>query len=47
MSKTITAVRTREEQRPKNAGVHQDQLRRHATRRNRRAAKQELRREYR
>jgi hypothetical protein len=29
-----------EETRPKNAGVHSDQLKRQATRRNRRAAKQ-------
>lgn len=43
----VTVRRMREEQRPKNAGVHKDQLKRAATRSNRRQAKQELRREYR
>jgi hypothetical protein len=38
--------REREEQRPKNAGVHADQNKRHRTKANRRADKQELRREY-
>jgi hypothetical protein len=39
--------REREEQRPKNAGVHKDQLKRAATKANRRQAKQQLRGEWR
>lgn len=47
MSKPITAIRVRMETRPKNAGVHSDQLKKKATRANRRAAKQSGWKEYR
>lgn len=42
-----TIRREHEEQRPKNAGAHKDQNKRNHTRANRRAEKQQLRKDYR
>jgi hypothetical protein len=47
MSKAVTAIQIQMETRPKNAGVHRDQLKKVATRSNRRAGKQNGWKDYR